>query len=370
MTIEKIANAMDGWEDEATSSELISERSSYLNSLGIEQRRVLLVGGSGYIGSVITRDLLNAGYLVRNLDKNIFANGFVPRSFINEQHYEFVYGDIRDEAIMEAALDSVTDVVILAGLVGDPITKKYPEESLAVNGHGVRRLIDGLDGRGLQNVIFVSTCSNYGLMPEGVLATETSPLSPLSTYAEEKVAAEGHLLGKAGAVDYDATALRFATAFGLSPRMRFDLTVNQFTVELMRDDELLVFDADTWRPYCHVKDFSRLIRRVMELPNERSSFQVFNAGGDDNNATKQMIIDMVLKEVPEGKVRYQDHGSDPRNYRVDFSLVREHFGFVPAWSITDGIEEIAQAARSGFFELNEDEDQQQFGNYKITGLDS
>ena len=243
----------------------------------------------------------------------------------------------------------MTDVVILAGLVGDPITKKYPEESLAVNGHGVRQLIDELDGRGLENVIFVSTCSNYGLMPEGVLATETSVLSPLSTYAEEKVAAEKHLLSKNGEVDYSATVLRFATAFGLSPRMRFDLTVNQFTQELLSGDELLVFDADTWRPYCHVKDFSKLMRRVLELPNERSSFMVFNAGGDENNATKQMIIDMVLKEVPDGVVRYQEHGSDPRNYRVDFSLVREHMGFYPDWSISNGISEIASSVRSGFF---------------------
>ena len=281
--------------------------------------------------------------------------------------YEFVGGNICDPNAVERALDEVDDVVLLAGLVGDPITKKYPVESEKINGTGVRSFIDRLAGRGLENVIFVSTCSNYGLMTGDELATEEADLNPLSTYAEEKVAAEEHLLSKADSADYSGTVLRFATAFGLSPRMRFDLTVNQFTRELYRDDELLVFDADTWRPYCHTMDFTRLVRRVLESPNERSRFEIFNAGDEKNNATKQTIVDQVLEVVGERKVEYQEHGSDPRNYRVDFSKVRNMLEFEAKYSIVDGIKEISDAHKRGYFPLGAESDKE-FGNYVLRGL--
>ena len=118
--------------------------------------------------------------------------------------------------------------------------------------------------------------------------------------------------------DMCPTVLRFATAFGLSPRMRFDLTISNFTRDMAMGKDLLVYDANTWRPYCHVQDFARLIHTVLEAPSKKVAFEVFNAGGDLNNATKQMIVDSILKKIPDAKVRYLEHGSDPRNYRVNF----------------------------------------------------
>lgn len=327
-------------------------------------RRVLLIGGSGYIGAVMTSELLKCGYTVRNFDNHTYGQDVIPNCFVHEPRYEYVSGSICNTESFRDALEGVNDVVLLAGLVGDPITKKYPDESLQINGTGVRTIIDALDGHGLENVIFVSTCSNYGLMADGKLADEESDLNPLSTYAEEKVAGEKHLLSKNGSVDYSATVLRFATAFGLSPRMRFDLTVNQFSRELFRGDELLVFDAETWRPYCHTMDFTRLVRRVLETPNHRTGFEVFNAGDDNNNATKQMIVDKVLEVVGERKVEYQEHGSDPRNYRVNFGKVREKLEFHAKYRILDGVREIVDSHERGFFSMEPASDSL-FGNYSL-----
>src|SRR5690606_14975511 len=125
-----------------------------------------------------------------------------------------------------------------------------------------------------------------------------------------------------GKVDYSPTVLRFSTAFGLAPRMRFDLTVNEFTRELYLDRELLVFDAHTWRPYCHVGDFSRLIDHVLEAPRDDVAFEVFNAGSDENNHTKQSIVDLITDRLPDRKIAYKANSSDPRNYRVSFAKLR------------------------------------------------
>jgi nucleoside-diphosphate-sugar epimerase len=202
----------------------------------------------------------------------------------------------------------------------------------------------------LDRVVFASTCSNYGLIESNELADETYPLNPLSLYAKAKVTAEKHLLAQQGTADYTPTILRFATAFGLAPRMRFDLTVNEFTRVLALGRELLVFDAHTWRPYCHVRDFARLIKRVIEAPRAEVAFEVFNAGGEVNNFTKQGIVETIRALLPNANVRYQEHGSDPRNYRVNFRKVRETLGFEPEYTVEYGVKELLTAIREHIFD--------------------
>ena len=165
---------------------------------------------------------------------------------------------------------STSDVVILSGLVGDPITRKYPDAHRVINHDGILDLVDILDGRGLDRVVFVSTCSNYGVVDGDAVAGEDHELKPLSLYAEAKVAVERRLLALAGKVHYRPTILRFATAFGLAPRMRFDLTISEFTRAMYLGRELLVYDSHTWRPYCHRGDFCDVIGRVLEAPSATS----------------------------------------------------------------------------------------------------
>lgn len=320
-----------------------------LAPLGMQARKILIIGGGGYVGSVLTDHFLATGYEVRSFDNLLYNQGLTIVPFLNHENYEFQHGDLTVESDVEKALGGVTDVILLAGLVGDPVTKKHPDAAKRINDDAHDSLVRTLNGRGLNKVVFVSTCSNYGLIEGDTLADEAFELKPLSLYAKSKVRIEKELLRLKGQTDYNPTVLRFATAFGLSPRMRFDLTVSEFTRAMALGEELLVYDANTWRPYCHLRDFAELIRRVLEAPLERVAFEVFNAGGDKNNFTKQMIVDAILAQLPDGRVRYQEHGQDPRNYRVDFSKVRGRLLFEPRFSVSDGISELIAAMRQGLF---------------------
>ncbi len=315
----------------------------------LQGRRVLLIGGGGYIGPVVAEHLLAAGYEVRVLDAFLYGTQSVMVPLLCRPGFHLLAGDFRDETLLAASLEGVTDVIVLAGLVGDPITRKYPELSRRINLDGTLTLLDRLDRRGLNKVVFVSTCSNYGLREDDRPVDEDAPLKPLSLYAEAKVAAEQALLERKAGVDYSGAVLRFATAFGLAPRMRFDLTISQFTRALFQGEDLLVYDPLTWRPYCHVQDFAEVLRRVLEAPRAWVDFDVFNAGGDVNNYTKQAIVDAIGERLPQARVRTQEHGSDPRNYRVDFRRIQKRLGFTPRYTVPDGIRELLNALRQGVF---------------------
>jgi nucleoside-diphosphate-sugar epimerase len=332
------------------------------------RRRILLIGGGGYIGTPVAIELLRQGFYVRNLDAFLYNTQSSVTALLMNPGYEVVVGDFGDANIVQRSLIGVTDVVMLGGLVGDPITKAHPAASHAINEVAVRKCLDTLNGRGLNKVIFVSTCSNYGLMDKGKLANESSPLQPLSLYAKAKVAAEKHILRMKGNSDFFGVILRFATAFGLAPRLRFDLTVNEFTREIFVGNELIVYDAQTWRPYCHVRDFARLIAQVLLFPADRIEYQIFNAGGDKNNHTKQSIIDIVLSKLPRGQVSYRELGSDPRNYRVDFRKVREELFFEPSYDVQYGVTELISALQNEFFSDYADR-RNFYGNYELRHSD-
>ena len=327
-------------------------------------KKILIIGGEGYIGNVLAQNLLDSSYSVISYDNLLFNNNHCVLHKTQNPNYQFIFGDMLDTGHLSKVLNGVDGVVLLAGLVGDPITKKYPEESSAINDVGVKNVIDLCAEKNIDKFIFVSTCSNYGLIKDNELAHEDFKLNPLSLYAKSKVNAEKHILSLKGKTEMSPTILRFATAFGLSPRMRFDLTVSEFTRDLSMGNDLLVYDADTWRPYCHVEDFSRLIQIVLEAPKEKVAFEVFNAGGDVNNATKQMIVDKILNKIPNGNVEYQEHGSDPRNYRVNFNKVKTVLGFEPKYTVQDGIDELVDAMDNHIFD-HVDENRNFHGNYEI-----
>ncbi|MBH30556.1 MAG: NAD-dependent epimerase/dehydratase [Candidatus Marinimicrobia bacterium] len=326
--------------------------------------KVLLIGGEGYIGNIVAHKLLQDGLIVTSFDNLIYKNHQCVFNKYPDENFSFVYGDMIDSGKLENEIENTDAVVLLAGLVGDPITKNYPQASALINDQGVKNVIDLCAKQNVEKFIFISTCSNYGLIQSDDLADENHELNPLSLYAKSKVNAEEYILSLKDKTEMNPTVLRFATAFGLSPRMRFDLTVNEFTRELLLGNELLVYDAHTWRPYCHVLDFARLIQIVIEAPAEKVLFEVFNAGGEANNATKQMIVDYILEKIPDGKVRHKKHDSDPRNYRVSFDKVKETLGFEPKYTIEDGIAELIDAIKNHVFDRI-DENPNFFGNYEI-----
>lgn len=326
--------------------------------------KILLIGGAGYVGSAITSTLLKNGHEISVLDNFVYDNQYAIQPFIGDPNYQIFKGDMGNYSDLNKSYNKHDAVIILAGLVGDPITKKFPEQSKSVNEVAIKNCIDFFDDKSINNLIFISTCSNYGLIQEDELADEEYPLSPLSLYAKAKVATEKYILEKKGKVNYSATVLRFATAFGLSPRMRFDLSVSEFTKELFSGNELLVFDEHTWRPYCHIRDFGRLIEKVLAADRKFIDFEIFNAGGEINNHTKKMIVDLILKYVEKGKVSYTDNGSDPRNYKVSFKKVKEILDFEPQFTVEDGIKELINALSIGLYS-DHDENKIKYGNYNL-----
>lgn len=315
----------------------------------LHDRTVLVVGGAGYVGSVLCARLLDAGARVRVLDQLIYDNGFALHHLLDHPRLTFARGDLRDRATVDAAAAGATDVVLLAALVGDPVCSRYPELAVQVNQEAAVRLHDALGDLGVDRFVFTSTCSNYGIHDTSSFADETSALNPQSLYAETKIAVEQHVLAAAPRSAATSTVLRVATAYGLSPRARFDLTVSQFTRELAAGEELVVYDADTWRPYCHVQDLSSAVLTVLAAPRERVHGEVFNVGDDDQQFTKRMIVDEVLKHVDGARVAYRDGDTDPRNYRVAFGKIARQLGFRPRNTVQDYVGALVSAVQGGIF---------------------
>lgn len=327
-------------------------------------KNILLIGGAGYIGSVLTSYFLKKGYRVTVLDNFIYNHHYAIHSYLGDPDYSFFFGDFSNFSDLEKVSENMTDVILLSGLVGDPITKKYPEESERINDCGVKKCIDFFDQKKINKLVFISTCSNYGLIKENEVVDESFELKPLSLYAKAKVSNERYLLAKEGKVEYSGMILRFATAFGLSPRMRFDLTVSEFVRDIYFGKELVVFDENTWRPYCHVRDFAHILDLVINADKNLVGFKVFNAGGDENNYTKKMIVDDILKLIPSGKVRFRSKGSDPRNYKVSFSKINKMLGFSPRYTVRDGIKELIEALEIGIYS-DSIRCRNKYGNYEI-----
>jgi nucleoside-diphosphate-sugar epimerase len=314
-------------------------------------RQVLVVGGAGYVGSTLSRRLLEAGHRVRVLDALIYGNGSSLAGLVDHDRFDFVKGDMRSPEDVRASLDGVTDVVMLAALVGDPVCKRNPEAAREINLDGAQNVLEAADALGAKRFVFASTCSNYGLRETDTPATEEDELHPLSLYAETKVEMEGRILGQTSEMNLNPTVLRVATAYGMSQRMRFDLTIPEFTRELTLGHRLDVYDADTWRPYCHVEDISTAVMTVLSEAPESVSGEVFNVGGDDSNYTKRMLVEAALEALDgEGDVRWVEGGVDARNYRVSFSKIHDRLGFTPAHAVPGAIARLVAALRAGVFD--------------------
>jgi nucleoside-diphosphate-sugar epimerase len=311
---------------------------------------VLVTGGAGYVGSTLVPMLLNRGNRVRVLDSLMHGGDPLLGSWAHPC-FEFVKGDVRDADAVRQALEGIDAVVHLAAIVGDPACARKPDEARSINLEASLALIEAAKKAGVARFVFASTCSNYGKMkdPDGYV-DETSELSPVSLYAETKVAVERALLESTNGDGFIGTPLRFATVFGVSPRMRFDLTVNEFTMEMLTKGKLVVFGEQFWRPYVHVVDAGRAIIAVLEAPAEAVRGQVFNVGSTDQNYQKQQLVELIQPLAPEAKVEYVHKAEDPRDYRVSFARINERLGYDTTRGVPDGIREVARLVRSGVIE--------------------
>jgi nucleoside-diphosphate-sugar epimerase len=309
--------------------------------------RVLVTGGAGYIGSVLVRQLLKKGYNVRVLDSLKFG-GEALYDVMMHPSFEFTKGDIRNAEDVSKALIGVDAIAHLAAIVGDPACSKFSDEAKSVNWDGSVAVFEAAEKAGINRFVFASTCSNYGKMTDpDAYVTENSELRPVSLYAELKVKFENYILNERKDAKICATALRFSTVYGFSPRIRFDLTVNEFTRNAAIHGEQEIWGQQFWRPYCHVEDLARSVILVLESDEEKVNKNVFNVGTTEENYSKGMIIREVCKVVPNVKVNYVESNEDPRDYRVNFDKIKNELGYTITKKVPEGIHEIYTLIQSG-----------------------
>jgi nucleoside-diphosphate-sugar epimerase len=311
---------------------------------------ILVTGGAGYVGSTLVPILLSQGHRVRVLD-NLMHGGRSLLGVWAHPGFEFQLNDLRDRKALRSAVSEMDAVVHLAAIVGDPACARQPDLAREVNLDVSLALLEESEGSGISRFVFASTCSNYGRMsdPEQYV-DEASELRPMSLYAETKVAMELAMLARrANGVDASLkkTVLRFATVFGVSPRMRFDLTVNEFTLDLITKKHLVVFGEQFWRPYIHVRDAARAIALVLSSEADKVQDQVFNAGATAENYQKQQLVDLMRPFAPDAKIEFVHKDEDPRDYRVSFAKIHDKLGFEITLTVRDGIDEITWLIRHG-----------------------
>jgi nucleoside-diphosphate-sugar epimerase len=306
-------------------------------------QKVLVLGGAGYIGSVLTRKLLDWGYRTTVFDRMLFGSESLD-DLQSADNFQLIRGDLRDITAVSEAVKGQDTVILLAALVGEPACDRNPQETVDVNFLGSRNAVEAARYWGVQRFLFASTDSCYGIQ-EGILY-EDSPLNPISLYAELKKKMERHILGMT-TEDFAPTILRLATVYGLSPRMRFDLIINILTMHAVMNKKIKIFGGKQWRPLVHVADVADAFITALETPLEKVKAQVFNIGSNDQNFQICTLGDLVKQYIPDIGIETIDQPPDLRDYHVNFDKAEEVMGFRTAWTVGDGIKEIEHALKSG-----------------------
>jgi len=321
---------------------------------------ILVTGGAGYIGSLLTSELLRIGYRVTVVDSLLYG-GESLLGFFAHPNFHFERVDVIEPGAVRAALPrdwpKPEAVVHLAAIVGFPACQAVGKQAAwRYNVEAVKRVFELASGFGSGRFLFTSTYSNYGLSLDGKPVTESSQLNPQSLYAETKIAAEEFLLGQKDAIP-GPLIFRLATLYGISPRTRFDLIVNQFVLDAYTRRELIIYQRGYSRSFVHVRDVVRGLILGLEAPQEKIRGQIYNLGTDNGNYTKDEIVGLVIKRLPETVVTYKDltFGGDMRDITVSFSKIRHEFGFNAELTVDDGVREVVQVLRMGIIRNPQDE---------------
>ena len=309
---------------------------------------VLVVGGAGYIGSHVVEQLLAGGQRVRVLDRLMYGDASLA-DFRGDERFELVTGDATDIGKLAAAMDGVSAVVHLAGLVGDPACAIDETFTRHANIIATRMVKDVAQSLGVHRFVFASSCSVYGTSE--VEARESDRPTPVSLYAQTKVDSEREILFSVHD-GFFATVLRFATVFGHSRRPRFDLVANLFVAQAMTRGEITVVGPDQWRPFIHVRDLARAVRLVLGGSPPLVQNQVYNVGDRRLNLTILQLaeaVQAVVSQEREVRITVTENPSDRRNYRVSFDRIRAHLGFEAETMIDAGIREMVREFKRGAY---------------------
>jgi nucleoside-diphosphate-sugar epimerase len=303
--------------------------------MSVPDRSVLVTGAQGYLGTVLMNELDRRGIRTTGVDNSMTSDVRVPL-----RHGRYVDADVRHIADWKMLLTEVDAVIHLAAIVGDPACGLDPDLAWETNYHATARLTEACRRYGVRDLIFASTCSNYGVS-FGRAAGLHTPLHPQSVYAQSKAYAELHLLSNAD-TDFSPRILRLSTLYGRSPRMRFDLSVNAMTAQATTMGEIQVHGGEQWRPFLHVADAAR---SFIQMLDHKSNLSVWNCGSSAQNYRIAQIAEIIVREVPGTRIVRQEQTTDERDYLVDFQPIREELGFWPHHTVETEVRALAEEVR-------------------------
>ncbi|MBN8579354.1 MAG: NAD(P)-dependent oxidoreductase [Anaerolineae bacterium] len=315
-------------------------------------RHILITGGAGYIGSLLTSELLRQNYRVTLLDSLLFGGeSILP--FMSHPNFHFIKSDVTESRAIRDAVKKdwgkPDAIVHLAGIVGFPACQAVGKQvAWKYNVEATKLVYGQAADLGVERFVFASTYSNYGLSEDGKPVTEETPLNPQSLYAETKIASEEFLLAQK-----DSTCapllFRFATLYGISPRTRFDLIVNQFVLEAFTKRQLIIYQRGYSRSFVHIRDVVRGVIKGLEAEQSKIRGQVFNLGAENGNYSKNDIVGFVLRRMPETIVEYKDltFGGDMRDITVSFEKIKRVLNFETTLTVDDGVREVLFALKTG-----------------------
>jgi len=311
-------------------------------------KRVLITGGAGYLGSILSRKLLEKGYKVRVID-NLWYGKEPIEDCLKNENFELIQDDVRNLVVTVKALKDVDAVIHLASIVGMPASSIEPRTSEEINYLATKNIAELCQLHGIETYIFASTCSVYGAQPNKLI-TEKSPTMPLDFYAEQKFYSERAI----GWLNRAPTIFRFGTLFGYSPRMRFDLVINLFIAQALSGEKIVVHGGNQYRPFLHVSDAANSL--IFALEN--------NLTGTYNVIAENMTIIEVaerIKKLTECEIEISKDIEDERDYRVSAEKINK-FGFKPSKNVEYAFEEIKKAIDEGVIKEFKDP---KYNNYKV-----
>lgn len=297
--------------------------------------KILITGGAGYLGSVIVERLLNVGHEVIVLDKLLF-NQTSLLHYTSWPKFKFIYGDVRNEALLEKLCNEVDAIIPLAAIVGFPACAADPKLAREINFNQIVNIVKFTNGKD-KKILYPNTNSGYGIGEGQTECTEESPLNPISVYGQTKCEAENFLKAST-----DAITFRLATVFGISPRMRTDLLVNDFVYKAITDKYIVIFEKKFKRNFIHIEDVASAFLFMLEHYEEYKG-EVFNVGLSHANLSKQELLEKIQGHVKDFAVVYDDYYEDPdkRNYIVSNDKI-EATGWLPQWDLDRGIKQLIQ----------------------------
>lgn len=313
---------------------------------------VVITGGAGFIGSLLTGELLRLGVKVTNIDDLIFG-GESLLAYLAHPNFHFSKANVIEPRVLRSSLrtdwEKPDAIVHLAAIVGFPACQAVGRQvAWRYNVEATQRIFEQAVTLGVRRLVYASSYSNYGLSPDGKPVTEDSPLTPQSLYAETKIAAERFLLAQ-GDASCAPLIFRLATLYGISPRTRFDLIINQFVLEAYTRRELLIYQRGYSRSFVHIRDAVRGLILGLHASDEKARCQIYNLGSENGNYTKDQIVGLVLKRLPETVVTYKDmtFGGDMRDITVSYEKIQQQLSFQTRLTPDDGVREVLHALRSG-----------------------